>query len=303
MTLRHLNIFVAVADYGSMSAAAAHLYLSQPTVSQAIRELEKHYNGLLFERLGKKLYLTERGKLLLPRARELVHQFEETEELMLNQGQSSTLKLGSTITVGTCLTPFLIPELQKSCPEVKVSSYVSNTREIEQKLLRSELDVGIVEGEILSSDLIVLPIVEDCLVLAVGKEHPLYERKILKVQDLNDQQFAMREQGSGTRQLFEDYAERHQISFQTVWEANSPRTLLNAVLYDRVLSVMSLRLMYHEVQHESIHVFRNENGEWNRKFKLVYHKNKFLTPAIHELERILHSYQNVEIPKNAGILR
>ena len=303
MTLRHLNIFVAVADYGSMSAAAAHLYLSQPTVSQAIRELEKHYNGLLFERLGKKLYLTERGKLLLPRARELVHQFEETEELMLNQGQSSTLKLGSTITVGTCLTPFLIPELQKSCPEVKVSSYVSNTRKIEQKLLRSELDVGIVEGEILSSDLIVLPIVEDCLVLAVGKEHPLYERKILKGQDLNDQQFAMREQGSGTRQLFEDYAERHQISFQTVWEANSPRTLLNAVLYDRVLSVMSLRLMYHEVQHESIHVFRNENGEWNRKFKLVYHKNKFLTPAIHELERILHSYQNVEIPKNAGILR
>ena len=303
MTLRHLNIFVAVADYGSMSAAAAHLYLSQPTVSQAIRELEKHYNGLLFERLGKKLYLTERGKLLLPRARELVYQFEETEELMLNQGQSSTLKLGSTITVGTCLTPFLIPELQKSCQGIKVSSYVSNTREIEQKLLRSELDVGIVEGEIISSELTVLPIVEDCLVLAVGKEHPLYERKILKVQDLNAQQFAMREQGSGTRQLFEDYAERHQISFQTVWEANSPRTLLNAVLYDRVLSVMSLRLMYHEIQHQSIHVFRNENGEWNRKFKLVYHKNKFLTPAIHELERILHSYQNVEIPENAGILR
>lgn len=52
MTIRHLNIFVAVADYGSMSAAATHLYLSQPTVSQAIRELEKHYNVLLFERLG-----------------------------------------------------------------------------------------------------------------------------------------------------------------------------------------------------------------------------------------------------------
>ena len=53
MTIRHLNIFVAVADFGSMSAAASHLYISQPTVSQAIRELEKHYNGLLFERLGK----------------------------------------------------------------------------------------------------------------------------------------------------------------------------------------------------------------------------------------------------------
>ncbi len=150
MTIRHLTIFVAVADQGSMSAAAAHLYLSQPTVSQAIRELEKHYNGLLFERLGKKLYLTERGNLLLPQARSLIRQFQQLEELMLNQGQSSTLKLGSTITIGTCLTPFLIPKLQKSSPDVRVHSYVSNTKDIEQKLLRSELDAGIVEGEILS---------------------------------------------------------------------------------------------------------------------------------------------------------
>lgn len=72
MTIRHLTIFVAVADHGSMSAAASYLYLSQPTISQAIRELEKHYNGLLFERLGRKLYLTERGRLLLPQARNLI---------------------------------------------------------------------------------------------------------------------------------------------------------------------------------------------------------------------------------------
>ena len=180
---------------------------------------------------------------------------------------------------------------------------MNNTRDIEQKLLRSELDAGIVEGEILSSDLTVIPIVDDCLVLAVGKEHPFYARKIIRVQDLDHEPFAMREQGSGTRQLFEDYAAKHQSTFETVWEANSPRTLLNAVLYDRVLSVMSLRLMYHEIRHESIRVFQNQNGEWNRKFKLVYHKNKFLTPVIHELERILHAYKNVEIPENMGILR
>ena len=206
MTIRHLTIFVAVADLGSMSAAAASLYLSQPTVSQAIRELEKHYNGLLFERLGKKLYLTERGQLLLPQARNLIRQFQQLEELMLNQGQSSTLKLGSTITVGTCLTPFLIPRLQKNCPEIRVHSYVSNTKDIEQKLLRSELDVGIVEGEILSPDLTVLPIIDDCLVLAVGKDHPFYGKKRIQVQDLVGEPFAMREQGSGTRQLFEEYA-------------------------------------------------------------------------------------------------
>lgn len=302
MTIRHLTIFVAVADLGSMSAAAASLYLSQPTVSQAIRELEKHYNGLLFERLGKKLYLTERGQLLLPQARNLIRQFQQLEELMLNQGQSSTLKLGSTITVGTCLTPFLIPRLQKNCPEIRVHSYVSNTKDIEQKLLRSELDVGIVEGEILSPDLTVLPIIDDCLVLAVGKDHPFYGKKRIQVQDLVGEPFAMREQGSGTRQLFEEYAAKHHIFVQTVWEANSSRALLNAVLYDRVLAVMSLRLMPHEIRHGKIRVFYNQNGEWNRKFKLVYHKNKFLSPAIHELERLLHTYENIELSPDMGIL-
>ncbi len=95
-------------------------------------ELEKHYNGLLFERLGKKLYLTDRGTLLLPQARELVNRFTEVEELMLNQGQTSILKLGSTLTVGTCLTPTVMLKLEESTPGLEVHSYVSNTLEIEQ---------------------------------------------------------------------------------------------------------------------------------------------------------------------------
>ena len=303
MTLRHLLIFMTVAEQGSMSAAARTLYLSQPTVSQAIRELETHYNGLLFERFGKKLYLTDRGKLLLPQARELVHSFQHLEEMMLNQGQSSTLKLGSTITVGTCLTPDLILELRQAFPDLNVYSYVSNTRDIEKKLLRSELDAAVVEGEIQSSDLVVLPIIDDTRVLAAGKEHPFYNKEYLTVQELNNQKYAVREAGSGTRQLFEDFAVRHGISYEIAWEANSPGTLLNAVLNDQILSVMSLRLMEPEIKKQSVHVFYQEQGEWNRKFKLVYHKNKFLTPAVYELEKILHRYKHMKLPENMGILR
>lgn len=303
MTLRHLLIFMTVAEQSSMSAAARALYLSQPTVSQAIHELETHYNGLLFERFGKKLYLTDRGKLLLPQAKELIHSFQHLEEMILNQGQSPTLKLGSTITVGTCLTPDLILELRQAFPDLNIYSYVSNTRDIEKKLLRSELDAAVVEGEIQSSDLVALPIIDDTLVLAVGKEHPFYDKKYLTVQELNHQKYAVREAGSGTRQLFEDFAVRHGISYEIAWEANSPGTLLNAVLNDQILSVMSLRLMEPEIKKQSVHVFYQEQGEWNRKFKLVYHKNKFLTPAVYELEKILHRYKHMKLPRNMGILR
>lgn len=303
MTLRHLLIFMTVAEQSSMSAAARALYLSQPTVSQAIHELETHYNGLLFERFGKKLYLTDRGKLLLPQAKELIHSFQHLEEMMLNQGQSPTLKLGSTITVGTCLTSNLILELRQAFPDLNIYSYVSNTRDIEKKLLRSELDAAVVEGEIQSSDLVALPIIDDTLVLAVGKDHPFYDKKYLTVQELNHQKYAVREAGSGTRQLFEDFAVRHGISYEIAWEANSPGTLLNAVLNDQILSVMSLRLMEPEIKKQSVHVFYQEQGEWNRKFKLVYHKNKFLTPAVYELEKILHGYKHMKLPGNMGILR
>ena len=116
MTIRHLTVFAAVAEQGSMSAAAKHLYLSQPTVSQAIRELEAHYNGLLFERLGKKLYLTERGKLLLPHAREMIRQFQQLEELMQIQdngwGQAGSHSEGGTKLQGGRLSLVLHPLFQ-----------------------------------------------------------------------------------------------------------------------------------------------------------------------------------------------
>ena len=95
-------------------------------------------------------------------------QFRELEELMWNQGQIPVMKLGSTLTVGTCLTPKIILELEQAVLGLEVYSFVSNTEEIEQKLLKAELDAAVVEGEITSPDLIVIPIIDDMLVLTAG---------------------------------------------------------------------------------------------------------------------------------------
>ena len=82
MTIRHLKIFLQVADTGKMSAAAKNLFMTQPSVSQAIRELEEHYHTLLFERLSNKLYITESGKQLYTYAKMTVEQFDFLEEKM-----------------------------------------------------------------------------------------------------------------------------------------------------------------------------------------------------------------------------
>ena len=244
-------------------------------------------------------YGRQASKELREAREEMAKQFEvPARKLIFTSGGTE----GNNTAIKGYLTPSIILDLQKKIPELDVYSFVTNTKNIEQKLLRSELDAAVVEGEIHSQDLIVLPIIDDCLVLAAGKKHPFYRRGRIHVQELNNQKFAVREYGSGTRQLFEDYTLRHDLKIRTTWEAHSPQALLNAVLYNQMLSVMSIRLMHHEIRHRSVRVFCNEAGEWNRKFKLVYHKNKFLTPAIFELEKILHTYQQLELPSVMGVL-
>ncbi|NLZ92612.1 MAG: LysR family transcriptional regulator, partial [Firmicutes bacterium] len=201
MTIRHLRIFIEVVKSGSMSAAAAKLYISQPTVSQAIRELEEHYGVLLFNRLNRRLYITDAGKKLFSYAQTVVKQFDDLEEKMFSLNKKEKIKIGSTITVGESILSDIINRFTKKEPTIEVYSYMNNTQVIENKLLKSEIDIGIVEGKIKSPDLISMPEVEDYLVLICSTKHPFAKRKIIKLPELANESFAMREKGSGTREL------------------------------------------------------------------------------------------------------
>lgn len=112
MTIRHLKIFLAVAESGKMSLAAEQLFITQPSVSQAIRELEEHYQTLLFERLSKKLYITEDGKKLYVTAKQLVTQFESLEESMQKENRREKLRIGGTITLGSGILSRVVRDLR-----------------------------------------------------------------------------------------------------------------------------------------------------------------------------------------------
>lgn len=128
MTIRHLKIFLKVAETGNMSLAAKQLYLSQPTVSQAIRELEEHYDTQLFERLSKRLFITDAGKELLLYSRQVLHDFDKLEQGMVSATHHETLRIGASVTVGTCLLPFFLQDLKKEHPQVVTTNCVTNTR-------------------------------------------------------------------------------------------------------------------------------------------------------------------------------
>jgi DNA-binding transcriptional LysR family regulator len=305
MTIRHLKIFIEVAQCGNMTAAASKLFISQPTASQAIRELEEHYGVLLFERLSKRLYITEAGKKLLFYAKEVVKEFDSLESKMNNLNKKDKIRVGATISVGDCILSDLIHRCIEENPNVEIYSFVGNTETIEEKLLSNELDIAIVEGKVKSQDLIVKPELEDYLVLICSTKHPFAQKKIIKTDELRDENFAMREKGSGTRELFEEYMLNNGMPIKVVFEGNTPQSIKQEVIHNNCLSVISICLVENEIKDSLIHVIENEENTWNRHFSLVYHKDKLLTDAIKSLINIVKDYRYIPSKAivNPGILR
>ncbi len=148
MTLRHLQIFTTVADTGGMSKAARILHISQPSISQSVSELERHYGVKLFERLSQKLYLTKEGELMLSFSRHILDSFTQMETAMNQAAEQKELRIGCSVSVGTCLINPILDEAEKELPHCRFHVTVTNSSEIEQAVLNNKVDLAIVEGTI-----------------------------------------------------------------------------------------------------------------------------------------------------------
>ncbi|MDD2971469.1 MAG: LysR family transcriptional regulator [Lachnospiraceae bacterium] len=292
MTIRHLKIFIGVAESGSMSATANKYYISQPTVSQTIRELEKHYDVTLFDRLSKRLYITTEGEELLEYAKQIVARFNQMEEKMRKDNGRETLRVGGTMTIGTSLLPHVIQDFTRVLPQIETYTYIGNTQQIEMKLLKSKLDVGIIEGEIQNRDLICEPLISDRLVLVCNRRHEFAGQKKISVHDLQNQKFVMREEGSGTRALFDLFLKKHSIQIDIRWEVNCPAMIRQVAIENDLLAVISARSVENEIASGELRAFQVSTEEWNRSFKMVYHKDRKITDTMKELRQVVKTYEN-----------
>lgn len=287
MTLWHLRLFAAVAETGSMSAAAAQFMIRQPSVSQKIGELEAHYGVLLFERLGNRLQITESGRKLLPMAKDVVRRFDFLDEFMSAEQGKSRLRLGGTITVGSAVFPRLLQRYREENPEVELFASVSNTSAISEKLLNNELDAALVEGQVKSPELLSIPKIDDFLVLACGRGHPFYSKEEIEIRQLDRMEFVMRERGSGTRELFEQYVRNHGVQIHTLLEYNNPDAMRSAILSNNCLAVISVLLVEKDAENGDVRLFHSGHREWNRTFNLVYHKNKHISRPLQAFFELL----------------
>ncbi|KXL52090.1 HTH-type transcriptional regulator CysL [Anaerotignum neopropionicum] len=290
MTLRHFKIFIEVCETMNMTQAAEKLYISQSAVSQAISDLEVYYGTKLFERLSKRIYLTSVGAKLLSYARHITEMTVEAETSIKALSESEFIRIGASVTVGAAILPNLVRALKIISPSTEIAVVEDNTAVIESLILSNKVDLGLVEGEIISPDIKIRPFLKDELILISGKDHPFSKKTIVSPQTLENQNFIIREVGSGTRSLFEIKMAASNINWKASWICNNSETIKNAVENNLGISVISEKAVTKELQCQTLFASKIEGIEFIRYFKIAHHKNKFITEKMNVLINHLVKY-------------
>ncbi len=283
MTLRHFEVFVAVYDGGGMSAAARTLNVAQPAISQTIKELERGYGVLLFERLSKRLRPTAAADRLAQHARHLLGQYRELERGLLASRERPLIRVGASATVGAYLLPGIVASFAVKRPDVRVAATIGNTAAIEALILRDELDVAIVEGDVSAAGLLTLTIAEDELVIVSSLTDPLAGTERVGPRDLRGRGFAVRERGSGTRDLFESAMAREGVPWEEVWTSADSESILSAVAAGIGLAAVPRRAA--ELRRGSVVAMEAPFLRLTRSFRIVSHKDKFESEALFAFRR------------------
>ncbi|MEO6029763.1 MAG: LysR family transcriptional regulator [Candidatus Binatia bacterium] len=202
-TLRQLEVFLAVARTGSVSRAGDELAMSQSAVSGALADLERQFDVRLFDRLGKRVRLSDLGRALRSRAEAVWDEAHELETALAGHDDTSRLRVGATLTIGNYVAVPLMARYMREKAGALVRLDIANTEEIARRVANFEIDVGLIEGELSHPHLTVTPFRDDELVVFAAPSHPLAKKRSLSDADLRDAQWIVREHGSGTRQAFD----------------------------------------------------------------------------------------------------
>lgn len=204
--VNELQVFLAAAEEENFSAAARKLHLSQPAISFQIQGLERRLNVKLFQRIGKRITLTDAGRELVPMAREMVNLATRIEEtICLQQGVvKGHLKIGCSTSPGKYILPHLIGAYRRLYPDVLVTVEVMSRQQVEEKLKAKEIHLGVLAMESKEKEIECFPFFTDELVLIAAPNHPWAIRGVIHPSELKDAEWILREGGAATRQTISD---------------------------------------------------------------------------------------------------
>ena len=250
ITLRQLKVFEAVTRHLNYTRAAEELFLSQPAVSMQIRQLEDDLGQPLFEKMGKKVYLTEAGKEAYRYSQSISNQLNEMEIVMQ---EMSGLQHGKLSLAVASTANYFVPTLQGGPHArhlgVAVNIDVTNRENLLKALAANTTDFAIMGQPPDGLELEAHPFLDNPLVVLAAPGHPLVQQQNIPLQQLREETFIERERGSGTRAAHERFFAKHGVrSFRETMEMNSNEAIKQAVQAGLGLGVLSIHTLEAELK-------------------------------------------------------
>ncbi len=240
-TVHQLEVFGAIARTGSFTKAADELFLTQPTVSQQMKQLTKAIGVPLYEQIGRRIYLTEAGKVVLAASQDITERLSELEEAIANlQGlKKGHLRL-ATITTGKYFVPRLLGTFRQRYPGIKISLQIGNRQQILERLANNQDDLYFLGKPPRDLDINIRHFLDNPLVVIAPRSHPLVKEKKIPLHHLMQEPLIMREPGSGTRMAVEDFLTENRLTMNIEMEISTNEAIKQAVYGGLGLSILSI---------------------------------------------------------------
>lgn len=282
LDLWQLEIFCTVVELKSFSRAAEVLFLSQPTVTSHIMALEKRLGVKLLDRTTRKVKPTPAGELLYKHAKALLAEHEAMlQELSQFQGGlTGRLVFGASTIPAHYLLPPLMAKFRKQFPQTRLLMRVSSSSQILEGVINGELEMGVVGMTLDAPNLRFVPLWSDEIVLIVHPEHEWAKRSFVPISELSSQFFVFREEGSGTRKIFEQFLSQNNFSSRkltVVAEVGSTEAVKQFVASGGGVGFVSIRAIGDE-ERERLKIVRLREGRITRQFYAAIPTDKTNSP-------------------------
>lgn len=281
ITLKQLQVFVAVAETGNVTQAAGRIALSQPATSQALAELEEQIALKLFDRIGRKLVLNDDGRRLYPKASALLAAARDFEQ----RDDSVHLRIGASSTIGNYVLPGLIGHFIQQAPASRLELNVGNTRDVIDAVRNFQVDFGFVEGQCLDPDIETAIWRQDQLVVFCAPQHPLARRQTLDAADLARARWILRERGSGTREVFEHLLGEHLTPQQPVLELGNSEAIKQVVMSGVGVSCLSREVVRQSLESRQLAELSTPFLALSRPLLVLCHRQKYITDGMRRFLR------------------
>ena len=294
MNLQLLRTFLSVKKHLNYTRAGEDVFLSQPAVSRQIKQLEQEFHVQLIEQLGKSLRLTKAGQTLASEAEMLLGAMERTKEAVQAHSlvEHGSLRIGTSSTPGSYMLPEVLGLFHEKFPDIELEYVSDNSQRIEQMIIDNSLDLGFVGAFLNNDDLLLESVMEDEVVCFASPSHPLAAQSGITLESLENELCIVRERGSSTRRLFENWLSSRQLKFSKVMEVHSSEAVKNLVTARLGFSFMSIHGLRNEIRHKKLTLLDVKNLPLSRQIYLVHHAKKHISPIMESFLDILASVNN-----------